>query len=225
MISSRTTTYSTPSGKWVRDITMPFDQKDCNACWAIATCQVMSDRLRLQRKIGLSDQLNFFNFYNYMHDLEPDLGSCILGAYEDTGRVVSMEEGAPLMSESPDNMFGVPEYIDDDSLYHYKAKGWRQLRTPNEIKAELDHRGPVTAIITLYDSWNDFMGMGPYSPGPRERPNGELHMLSIVGYDDRDGTWILRNSYGTNWGSQGFVKIKQTDPKLHVLDSVFAPIL
>lgn len=205
---------------------MPINQEACNSCWAIATCQVMSDRLRLQRKIGLSDQLNFFNFYNYLHYRSPGLARCVQGAYEDTGRMVSIKEGAPLMSESPyDVEFGVPEAEDDDLLPHYKAKSWYQLTTPTDIKAELDHRGSVTAIITLYDSWNNVVGMGPYTPGPRERPNGELHMLSIVGYDDRDETWILRNSYGNEWGSGGFVKIKQRDPKLRVLDYVFAPVL
>lgn len=184
----------------------------------------MSDRLRLSRKIGLSDQLNYYSLYDYMHDHDPDVGSCVQGAYQDTGRLVSVSVGAPLMSESPDDMFGVQEYAGDESLYHYRAQDWYQLHTPTEIKSELDHRGSVSCIISLYDSWNNVYGMGPYSPNVGEQPNGELHMLAIVGYDDRDGTWILRNSYGSDWGSQGFVKIKQTDPLLHVLDNVYAPV-
>lgn len=218
-------TNNTRSGRWVRDVCGPADQKDCNACWAIATCQVMSDRLRLQGRIGMNDQLNYYNLYNYIHDHDPDLGSCIQGAYDNTGRVVSVDEGAPLMSVAPDNEFGVPEYPGDDDLYHYKARGWYKLNTPDQVKSDLDHYGSVTAIITLYPSWMNFMGMGPYIPGPREQPTGELHMISIVGYDDRDRTFIVRNSYGREWGSRGFVKIKQTDQKLHVLDTIYAPIV
>jgi C1A family cysteine protease len=185
----------------------------------------MTDRLRLSGKIRPSDELNYYNLYNYMHDHNPDLGSCVQGAYEDTGRLVSVEEGAPLMSVSPDNQFGVAEYAGDDQLYHYRAQGWYQLTTPEQIRSEIDHRGSVTAIIKLFDSWNDFYGMGPYIPSPREQSNGEYHMVSLVGYDNTDRTWIVRNSYGTNWGSRGFVKVKQTDQKLDVLGSVFAPIL
>lgn len=218
-------TYMSPSGRWVRDITLPADQKKCNSCWAIATCQVMSDRLRLQLKIRGSDELNYYAFYNYMHDTNPSLGSCKQGAYDDTGRKESMNVGAPLMSVAHDSRFGVHEIPSDRYLYHYKAKGWKKLNTPTQIKEELDYRGPVTTIINLYDSWYNFMGMGPYIPDPREQTSGEQHMVSIVGYDDRDGTFILRNSYGQNWGSNGFVKIKQTDRKLDVLSNTYAPIL
>lgn len=218
-------TYNTPSGRWVRDISLPTNQMDCNSCWAIATCQVMTDRLRLENKIRLSDELNYYNLYNYIHDHDPNLGSCVQGAYDNTGRIVSVEEGAPLMSKSPDHEFGVREYPGDRYLHHYKAQSWYKLHTIDEVKLDLDHYGSVTCILTLYPSWMNFMGLGPYIPGLYEEPTGELHMASMVGYDDRDRTFIVRNSYGSDWGSQGFVKIKQTDQKLHVLDSIYAPIV
>lgn len=218
-------TYSTASGRWVRDISPVVDQKDCNSCWAIATCQVMSDRLRLLGEIGMNDQLNYYAFYDYMHDRDPSLGSCEQGAYDDTGRVESVNVGAPLMSQAPDRQFGVPEYRGDQYLYHYKARSWYQLHTPQQVKMDVDHYGPVTCILTLYPSWNDHMGLGPYTPNVGEQPTGGLHMTSIVGYDDRDNTFIIRNSYGQDWGEMGFVKVKQTDQKLNVLSSIYAPIL
>jgi len=185
----------------------------------------MSDRMRLKGLIPVTDQLNYYAFYDYMHQTDPSLGSCAEGAYDDTGRVESMSVGAPLMSLAHDRMFGVDEMPDDEYLPHYKALGWSRLNTISDIRNQLEHNGSVTAIINLYDSWYNFMGLGPYIPGPNEQPSGELHMVSLVGYDDRDGTFIVRNSYGRNWGWQGFVKIKQNDQKLNVLYSAYAPIV
>ncbi|HOV87076.1 MAG TPA: C1 family peptidase [Syntrophobacteraceae bacterium] len=38
------------------------------------------------------------------------------------------------------------------------------------------------------------------------------HAVSLVGWDDNggDGYWILRNSWGTSWGEQGYMRIKYT---------------
>lgn len=207
-------------------ITMPIDQKECNACWAISTCQVISDRLRRSGKISLEDQLNFYVFHDYMTSTDPSLGGCSMGAYPDTGMNESIDTGAPLMSQSKDRVFDDRVFRKDLDAPHYKVRGWRRLYTPQQIKQELDSQGAVTAIINLYDSFYNFMGSGIYQPLPNERsdPNN-MHMISIVGYDDSDGTFIIRNSYGYNWGNNGFAKILQNDNKLSTLGYVWAPIM
>lgn len=35
------------------------------------------------------------------------------------------------------------------------------------------------------------------------------HALLIVGYGD--GYWLARNSWGTEWGDKGYIKIKRTE--------------
>ena len=32
--------------------------------------------------------------------------------------------------------------------------------------------------------------------------------MAIVGYDDSQGAWICKNSWGTGWGMNGFFLIK-----------------
>jgi C1A family cysteine protease len=36
---------------------------------------------------------------------------------------------------------------------------------------------------------------------------GLNHMVDIVGWDDTDGTWIVRNSWGDSWGENGYFRI------------------
>ncbi len=36
---------------------------------------------------------------------------------------------------------------------------------------------------------------------------GGGHAMLIVGYDDADGTWLIRNSWGADWGEGGYARV------------------
>ena len=36
------------------------------------------------------------------------------------------------------------------------------------------------------------------------------HAVALVGWNDADGAWILRNSWGPSWGENGYMRIKYT---------------
>jgi len=42
------------------------------------------------------------------------------------------------------------------------------------------------------------------------------HAIAIVGWNDNggDGYWILRNSWGTSWGENGYMRIKYTSARV-----------
>jgi C1A family cysteine protease len=40
-------------------------------------------------------------------------------------------------------------------------------------------------------------------PGPTEQKDGG-HAMLIVGYNNADRTFLVRNSWGTEWGQQGY---------------------
>jgi len=42
------------------------------------------------------------------------------------------------------------------------------------------------------------------------------HIIALVGWDDNggDGYWILRNSWGTGWGENGYMRIKYTSARV-----------
>ena len=74
----------------------------------------------------------------------------------------------------------------------------------DEIKEAICEHGPiamgmrVTSAFIYYDS-------GIFN----EDDSGAInHAMAIVGWDDRDGGyWIVKNSWGTNWGESGYVSV------------------
>lgn len=47
-------------------------------------------------------------------------------------------------------------------------------------------------------------------PSARLKPDQIDHEILIVGWDDKlgdHGCWIIKNSWGTNWGDEGYIKL------------------
>jgi C1A family cysteine protease len=122
------------------------------------------------------------------------------------------------MSETQDRDFDDRYIPSDTEARTFKARRWVKIqgRTPMEtidaIKAELNANGTVTAMINIFDSFDHFRAVGSnytYSPRAGESADSSMvHMVSIVGYDDRDRTWIMRNSFGRSFGLNGFLKVR-----------------
>lgn len=68
---------------------------------------------------------------------------------------------------------------------------------------------PVVFGVTVYESFlSDIVaqtGIVPY-PGPSESVAGG-HAMVIVGYHATDDSFIVRNSWGTTWGQEGYCRI------------------
>jgi len=86
----------------------------------------------------------------------------------------------------------------------YKIDDWTWIE-PNvqTIQAFLQY-GPVVATMAVYEDF-DFYSGGIY----RHRwgsPKGD-HCITIIGYNNVEGYWICKNSWGHLWGEGGFFRI------------------
>jgi C1A family cysteine protease len=73
------------------------------------------------------------------------------------------------------------------------------------IKNWISTKGPVSACFIVY---NDFFA---YTSGVYQHVSGAQaggHCVSLIGYNDSQGCWIGKNSWGTGWGESGFFRIK-----------------
>lgn len=85
-----------------------------------------------------------------------------------------------------------------------KITAWRKLDTHAAMKEWLAARGPLEACFTVYQDFFSYSG-GVYRHSWGQVVGG--HCVSVVGYDDVGGYWIIKNSWGTDRGEGGYFKI------------------
>jgi len=82
--------------------------------------------------------------------------------------------------------------------------GWVDQRRDSMKQALVEH-GPLIICIVQRKDFLTYSG-GIYRPHWWQTiQNG--HVVSIVGYDDEQQCWILRNSAGTDWGENGYARV------------------
>jgi hypothetical protein len=91
-----------------------------------------------------------------------------------------------------------------ESARRYRIDFWRQVnpRDPREIKAQINAGYPVIIGATL-DEGFCAARQGEIWRDTRGQIRG-AHAMVVVGYDDRRSAFKLFNSWGTEWGDQGF---------------------
>jgi len=100
--------------------------------------------------------------------------------------------GAPCFPTPTYNQYGVSEYGSVDG--------------EKNIMQEIYQRGPIACYIAANQALDDYTGGIFYDK------TGFLdvdHVVSIVGWGVEHGVkfWIVRNSWGTSWGEEGFFRI------------------
>ena len=71
------------------------------------------------------------------------------------------------------------------------------------IKAAIYEHGPVSVAVSVNTAFHDYGGGIFHDPN-----SGSInHAVALVGWNDDGGYWILRNSWGTGWGEDGYMRI------------------
>lgn len=104
----------------------------------------------------------------------------------------------------------------DDIPCNAKCDEWtmrsRRLTSANSIYGGRDAikeaivHGPLYTSMLVYHSFRFYAG-GVYEPIPGEPIEGG-HAVVMLGWNDRDSSWICKNSWGTGWGESGYFRIK-----------------
>ncbi len=89
---------------------------------------------------------------------------------------------------------------------------WSRVRDESDAKSVISAGMPVVALITTN---RDFMLVKDFRiwrdlPGSREL----VHAILLVGYDDSGQFWELQNSFGTDWGDDGFGRLGYNESSL-----------
>jgi len=180
-------------------ITPVKHQGNCGSCVAFGTVAALEGRMRVQRgdpnlAVDLSEAQLFYCYG------KSDGVNCDSGWMPEPALKFVRDKGLTDEAHFP--------YTAGDQACSPSA-GWEGSLTfiqdytnltnnPNAIKEFIANSGPVTACFIVYDDFFHYVG-GIYKNIVKSKdPSG--HCVSLVGYNDGDGCWIAKNSWGPNWG-------------------------
>ncbi|KHJ42335.1 papain family cysteine protease [Trichuris suis] len=201
------------------------DQRHCGSCYIFASVAVLESRYRIltqnEEKPTFSPQ-DVLNCSPYAQGCDGGFPFLIAGKHaEDFGMVT--ESCEPYLAhrfpcKNNRNIKSCKRYYATN--YQYVGGYYGALRGNEDlIKLAVYHNGPVAVGIQVYPDFYSYhsgiyyhvkdamnFSASPYGWNPFLAVD---HAVTVVGYGVEKGTkyWIVKNSWGKNWGDNGYVKI------------------
>ncbi len=173
----------------------------CGSCWAFGTDAVIESAIAIAtgKQLQLAEQ--------QLVSCQPSYGTCEGG---DFAFAFYQQVGANYEADFPYTATDAP--CNNTAAQHEKIADWSyvgsELSSPStdDIKAAIYQNGPVAVTVAASDSFVAYSG-GIYNACDSTDID---HILTLIGWDDTDQIWIVKNSWGTQWGESGFMRIKYT---------------
>lgn len=227
-------TYNANEEGFVTDVK---NQRNTSLCWAFSLASNLETSLltREQKYYDLSEEQLAYFWANRVNDplgnTPNDKITRTQSNYHGTGngRVASFflstwsgmttEEKVPFQSSAvtwPDSLaYDTSAYMEDAIFSQYTVERTKQL---------LMEYNSVSAMIYMLDNYY-YPDTASYSCPQSGLVN---HAVTIVGWDDtyskenfpsasgvnNDGAWIVKNSYGKNWGKNGYFYLSYEDKSI-----------
>ena len=186
-----------------KDYMSPVKHQSGGTCWAHCTTAVVEARINLEQNDPNIDY-NFDEDYLATHLRNSGYNGG--WSFEST----NTRDGALDYWKSHQ----VPT---ENRLYRTKIVEWHFVTNDRSwsnsniddkvqaIKTALNEHGPLVAVMNVYSDFQNYRG-GIYQ---HYGLDGSInHGVTLVGYDDYQGCWIGKNSWGTGWGENGYFRIK-----------------
>lgn len=180
------------------------DQGKCGSCWAFAMTAGLESNV-LMRRSGLSKDV----------DLSEQVMVSCSGAGSCNGGTLDadfiQETGLP-----PEKYYAYTAKDGDCSL---AQEGWQKeaqrigswgsvYRRVSALKSAVAKYGPLPTAFWVYEDFKDYKS-GVYSYVTGKRLGG--HAVLLVGFDDEESYFIVKNSWSGKWGEEGFFRIAYSE--------------
>jgi C1A family cysteine protease/predicted secreted protein len=193
------------------------DQGGCGSCWAFATVGAMEAALLKSGGPAADLSEQFLVSCNkegwscsggwQLHDYHTN----VLGKNQ-------TQAGAVLESDMP---YTATNGSCKVSLNHpYKLSGWGyvgglnagnywySIPTYEQLKNAIYTYGPITVGVCVGNAFQNYRGGLFATDESSACAGGPNHLIVLVGWNDADQSLILRNSWNTWWGENGYMNIK-----------------
>ncbi|KAL4432911.1 hypothetical protein ABPG74_014425 [Tetrahymena malaccensis] len=181
-------------------VTSVKDQGQCGSCWTFSAA-------------GLMESFNFIKNKNLTNFAEQQLLDCVITAngYYSYG----CGGGWPLEALKYASKYGIQTlssypYVAVQKKCNitgtnngYKPQSWKILpNTSKDLQSALNS-SPVSVLVDA-TTWGNYRS-GIYN-GCNQTKIQLNHAVLAVGYDSQ-GNWIVKNSWSTGWGEQGYIRL------------------
>lgn len=215
-------------------VTPVRDQQTCASCFIFAPVAALEARLlrtynRPGTDIDLSEQIPLSC---------SGAGNCANGGYASTASTYLKNTGTAKETCYPytnaDGSCGAA--CANWQLSPYMVTDWSYANqtfpaTTSMLKTAVLTKGPVVARMVVFSDLYSYTG-GVYAMVSGENKGG--HFVLVVGWDDATAAFLVKNSWGTNWGESGYFwiaysQLASTDVRfgewVYVYDGSVGPVV
>lgn len=116
--------------------------------------------------------------------------------------------------------------INKKKMISHRAGGYYSVpKNEYDIRRDIYHWGPCSSGFVIHDDFLDWNGKGVYVWDKKSDVVGG-HAIVIMGWGEEGGKkyWIVRNSWGVDWGDKGYFKILRGENHCEIEENVFTGI-
>lgn len=185
------------------DLPPAWDQGREGACSAFAAAGMK--QWQEFKDYGLTEELSKFFVYN-LRSNKPSSGM-----YPRNTMGILQKHGIP-QKKSFNRIWmelsEMPKEVIEEALNH-RISGYARVNTIDGLKKSLYKNGPNYGAFPVYKTSGEF-----WKPSFGKTTIIGGHAVAIVGYTEKG--FIIRNSWGTNWGDNGHIVYPYTDWGSHM---------
>jgi cathepsin B len=198
--------------KWPGLIHPIRDQQRCGSCWAVSASEVLSDRVAIAtgKPSPVLSPEDMVSCDGGDHGCQGGQLGSAWSYLQNTG-IVS-ESCFPYTAGAGTAATCSKQCADSEtwSQSKVKAKSSYAINGAVNMQKDIMTNGPIQVAFMVYKSFMSYKS-GVYEKHPYEiLPEGG-HAVKVVGWGSESGVdyWLVANSWNTNWGLDGFFKIKR----------------